>query len=276
MLGMAGIAKVDAARHSTQTPPGTGPDAAFRVQRLSWAGVRLELPELTIFIDPWVSTGIWEHGWTGIVVPIEATAARRVALVTHAHNDHFDPAALRAALGDRGTVICHEDVADFVGSRGFRVRAVRTWEPLMLGDVTITAVPAADGFADPQVSWVVASNGRRLLHGGDTQWHGAWWQIARLGRFDAALLPINGARFPARLPASEVPATLTPEQAVAAGVVLGATVLVPMHYGMNDPASYLETPHAEAAFVAEARRRRISTQVLQPGGWLEWPASLRE
>jgi hypothetical protein len=52
----------------------------------------------------------------------------------------------------------------------------------------------------------------------------------RLGRqygpFDAAFLPVSGARFGWRKPVSDVPAVMTPEQAVVAASVLGAKVLV--------------------------------------------------
>lgn len=52
------------------------------------------------------------------------------------------------------------------------VRTVRPWDQLELGPFTVTAVPALDGLGDPQVSWVVEADGKRLLHGGDTAFHG--------------------------------------------------------------------------------------------------------
>jgi hypothetical protein len=41
------------------------------------------------------------------------------------------------------------------------VRAARPFEPLLVGDFTVTAVPAVDGYGAPQVSWVVDGGGRR-------------------------------------------------------------------------------------------------------------------
>ncbi len=252
------------------SPPGSGP--GLRIQRLSWAGLRLEAPGLSLFLDPWSSAGIWDGAWRGPVAPIEAASPRRFALVSHAHNDHFDPAALRAVLGETGSVVCHADIADSVVSRGFRVRPARLWEPLLLDDAAVIAVPAVDGLNHPQVSWVVSLAGRRILHAGDTLWHGAWWQIRQLGTFDAVFLPINGARLAAPRPASEQPISMTPEQAVAAARILDARLAVPIHYGVDDPKSYVEVPEAEAAFLAEARRREVRAQVVAPGSWVEWPA----
>ena len=78
---------------------GVAPEPPLRVQRLSWAGVRLEAPGLSLFFDPWSNTGAWDGAWVAPVVPIEASSARRFALISHAHNDHFDAAALEALLG---------------------------------------------------------------------------------------------------------------------------------------------------------------------------------
>ena len=63
-----------------------------------------------------------------------------------------------------------------------------------VGPFTITALPAVDGLGDPQVSWLVEAGGRRVLHLGDTIFHGYWWRMARRhGPFDVVFAPINGA-----------------------------------------------------------------------------------
>src|SRR3546814_6380636 len=92
------------------------------------------------------------------------------------------------------------------------------WEPQLLGDFTATPVPASDGYGDVQMSWVVSAGGRRIFHGGDTLWHGHWWRIGRqFGPFDAAFLPVNGARFGWRKPVSGLPGVLNPKPAVGIG-----------------------------------------------------------
>ena len=141
----------------------------------------------------------------------------------------------------------------------------------MLGDFTATAVPAADGYGDAQVSWIVSGGGRRVIHCGDTLWHGSWWQIGRqYGPFDAAFLPINGARFSWRKPASEISAVMTPEQAVAAAVVMGARQIVPIHYGVRGAEGYSELPDVEARLIEVASRRGVGVEVRRPGEWLTW------
>jgi L-ascorbate metabolism protein UlaG (beta-lactamase superfamily) len=62
---------------------------------------------------------------------------------------------------------------------------------------------------------------------------------------------------------------MTPKQAVAAAVVMGAKLLVPIHYGFNDPEGYLEHPNALGEFQETARARKQDFRVLKPAEWFE-------
>jgi L-ascorbate metabolism protein UlaG (beta-lactamase superfamily) len=148
-------------------------------------------------------------------------------------------------------------------------RSVATWESLTVGPFTCTALPAVDGLGDPQVSWLVEAGGRRVLHLGDTVFHGAWWQMARrAGPFDVVFAPINGAvvDFPHQQPPSPLPAAMEPEQAALAGELLEADTVVPMHYG-----GYAFEPHyrpiedALERFERAARGRPYRAAPLAPG-----------
>jgi len=64
--------------------------------------------------------------------------------------------------------------------------------------------------------------------------HGSWGDIgAQFGRSDAVYLPINGFRFSVRNLDVDTPASMTPEQAADTALVLGARVIVPIHYGLS-------------------------------------------
>ena len=109
-------------------------------------------------------------------------------------------------------------------------RQVEIWEGAEAGPFTITALPAVDGLGDPQVSWLVEADGQRILHLGDTIFHGYWWRMARRhGPFDLVLAPINGAsvNFPHLQPPSPLAATLEPEQAALTGELLAARAADP-------------------------------------------------
>ena len=245
--------------------------AQLRAQRLAWAGVKLQLGDSTLFLDPLINPNVWEAALKDPLIAPEPGTGDRFVLVTHRHPDHFDPAAVRKALGDGGTLVCAPEVAPTAAAAGFKVRVTPHYEPQLLGDFTATSVPAVDGYGDPQVSWVVTGGGRRIIHCGDTMFHGAWWHIGRqLGPFHAAFLPINGARFSWRQPASDIPAVMTAEQAVAAAVVLGARLIVPIHYGIVGAEGYAEMPNPAGALIEAAARRNVAVELARPGEWLTW------
>jgi L-ascorbate metabolism protein UlaG (beta-lactamase superfamily) len=246
--------------------------SGLRAQKLAWAGVRLQLEKAALFLDPLINPDVWGPALKDKFIAVEPLEGDRYVLVTHRHPDHFDPQAVRKILGETGIVACDPDVAPLASSYGFKVRVANHYEPILLGDFTVTAVPAVDGYGDPQLSWVVSGGGRRIIHCGDTMWHGTWWRIGRqLGPFDAAFLPINGARFEWRKPWSDVPAVMTPEQAVAAAVVLGAKLVVPIHYGVVGAEGYRELPNCEAVLIRAARERNVNVQLVRPGEWVKWP-----
>ena len=248
------------------------PGPTLRIQRLAWAGIRLQLPGSTLFIDPLVNPEAWGVALPDRLVPVDDAVGDTSVLVTHAHPDHFDGMAVAAALHRGGVLAYPAGIPPPSLPASVRARPSPLWEPQLLGDFTATPVPAADGYGDAQASWVVAAGGRRIFHGGDTLWHGNWWRIGRqFGPFDAAFLPVNGARFGWRQPVSDQPGVLTPEQAVAAAIVLGARLIVPIHYGVSGMKEYVEVDDPVGQQRRVARQRSVAVQVLAPGEWVDWP-----
>ena len=64
---------------------------------------------------------------------------------------------------------------------------------------------------------------------------------------------------------------MTPEQAVAAAVVTGAELIVPIHYGVTGAEGYREIPDCEQKLLEVAKARNVHVQVLHAGQWLSWP-----
>jgi L-ascorbate metabolism protein UlaG (beta-lactamase superfamily) len=241
--------------------------APLKLERLAWAGVRLESAGVTLFID-----AIAPDPAAGQPGPkLAGGPGRAFALITHHHNDHWDPHALASVLGENGYVVCSQETTPFVPTRLVSVEPTRVYEPVFLtragGEFAAFAVPAVDGLGSPQVSWVVDAGGKRLIHCGDTLWHGHWWDISRAyGPFDVALLPINGFRNPqGRFVDEGVPMGMTPEEAAAAAHALRARVAVPIHYGSHGDSSYLEAVDVLQRFKAAALAKGVAVDALSPG-----------
>src|ERR1700694_1384393 len=215
----------------------------------------------------------------------EAQGRAVAGLVSHLHRDHADAGSLARALADGAAV--HTPIAAGgadgenaasaqadaeLAAAGLERHEAAVWSSRRAGPFTLTALPAVDGLGDPQISWLVEVEGIRVLHLGDSLFHGHWWRMAlRHGPFDLVLAPINGAvvRFPHLRPPSTLPATLDPEQAALVGELLGARTVVPIHYGgfEIDP-WYLPVADAERRFLDAAAGRPYLARTLAPGGCL--------
>ncbi len=246
------------------------PAETLRLRRLAWAGVEVRLGDVRLLIDP------LEHaeplapvlGAPRTPLPPIETGPGTHALITHLHPDHYDQ-SLITRLSASGTVGCHAPIAPALAKAGIDAVPQELGQPRHIGPLTVTPVPSLDWRGDDsdQVAWVVEGAGRRVIHCGDTMWHGNWWRIAREhGPFDVAFTPVNGviARFEGY--EANVPVTMTPEQAVEAAAVLGAHTVCAMHYKLfNNPPTYVEQPDIEERFHRAAEARGITAVMVADG-----------
>lgn len=180
----------------------------MQIRRLGWAGLELEADGHVALIDLLQDT-TWIEGFVGAPrTPLPAPSrAADVALVTHLHADHTDPASLKRALkpgapvfrpapggGERIENAAVELAETGLAEHELETRVVEPWETVEVGPFRLSAFPAADGTGDPQLSWAIAASGTTIVHCGDTLFHGWWWRASmRFGPIDLAFLPVNGA-----------------------------------------------------------------------------------
>jgi L-ascorbate metabolism protein UlaG (beta-lactamase superfamily) len=259
----------------------------MEVRRLAWAGLEISAAGHSVVIDL-VEDFSWLHGDEnagGEMPRSPEPDSIHAGLLTHLHSDHADANALKRALradalvfrperasGTAAEVALVEKAESALDESGLTTRTVEPWERVEVGPFEITALPAADGFGDPQVSWSLAAEGCRVLHAGDTLFHGWWWLAAtRCGPFDAVFLPVGGAvvDLPSRQPPSPLPAGMDPNQAAAAAKLLKARQVVPIHYGpLHEASNYVQADDPPGALGAAARELGIDACILQPGARL--------
>jgi N-acyl-phosphatidylethanolamine-hydrolysing phospholipase D len=224
-------------------------NARHSVPTVTWIGhstVLVQMDHVTFLTDP-----IWAERAS----PFETMGPKRFvppgvafddlppvdfAVVSHSHYDHADFETLQrlSARGTRiftplglGTLLRDEGVAT--------VDELDWWEERQVGRIAVHCVPAqhwsARGLFDKDQTlwsgWAVVGPSRRFYYAGDTGYFAGFAEIGRrLGPFDLAALPI-GAYEPTLMMR---PFHLNPEEALQAGLDVGASRMLGVHYGTFD------------------------------------------
>lgn len=260
-------------------------DDELTVKRLGWASVEVGFGDQFLVVDLFLDNSPLEPFTGELREPLlapERAGEACAALVTHLHSDHADPAAIAAAVAPGAPVLRPtaasgeglDTIAQLPAEQGFAELGLETeelepWQERRIGPFTVTALPAVDGFGDPQVSWSIEAGGKRVVHMGDTIFHGSWWVIPmRVGPVDLALLPCNGpmVSLPHRQPASPYAAAMDPEQAATAAQLMGAPRAMPIHYdAIHSPPAYAQVDDPAGRFAAAARERGVEPVVIAAG-----------
>jgi L-ascorbate metabolism protein UlaG (beta-lactamase superfamily) len=182
------------------------------LSKLRWLGHDSFLYEgpPVIYFDPWR---------LGRGLPVAD-----IVFVSHEHGDHCSPKDVEYISGPHTVIVANETAAPQLSGD---VRMMRPGEDLIIGEVTVKAVPAynVDKFRSPGVpfhpqssrhnGYVVTIDGESLYFAGDTDC------IPEMAAFecDVALLPVSGTYVMTAKEAAEAARTIRPQ------------VAVPMHYG---------------------------------------------
>ncbi len=208
----------------------------------------LHVGGVTLLTDPWFfdpAFGALSHV-TGPAVEPQDVGALDVLLITHDHADHADLRAIDRLDKRAHAIVATEGLAAQLRARGFVADVLRPWEDFTMGGATVSAVPAVHDVYE--VGFVVRGLDHCVYFAGDTKLHPDLPAIRERYAPVAAILPVDGTRF-----TGGNPQVMTPEDAVEAARILGATVTIPTH----GEASFSD-PVAEALFastIAEAPRK---------------------
>ena len=121
-----------------------------------------------------------------------------VVFITHNHRDHMDAPALRR-IGPAPVYVVPKGLGKWFLNNGFpRVIEMGWWQEESIEGLDVTFVPAEHwsrrSLTDINTSWwggyVIARNGLRIYHCGDTGWFDGFSQIAqRFPDIHAAMIP---------------------------------------------------------------------------------------
>ena len=206
------------------------------LERFTWfrqAAYRWTDGEVVVYIDPW---GIEQDA-----VPAD------LILITHAHQDHFQPEEIERIRKDATRVIAPKDIAEMLPG---------DLTPIGPGDsaeafgISIQAVPAYNIVeerlhkhpkANNWVGYLLTLGGHTYYHAGDTDHLPELESIST----DVAFLPVGGTY------------TMDVPQAAGLAKTMRPKVAVPMHYGF-----VVGTAHDGEAFREQAAP--VEVQTLRP------------
>ena len=228
--------------------------------RLTWLGhatVLIESGGRRFLTDPFLRDRLGPLRRRGPSVDLDAIGRLDAVLLSHAHPDHFDRRSLRHLGGDP-VMIVPKGLGRTVERLGYEARELSPDDRTEVGGVGIVAVPARHGRWPRHPSAItlgyLVEGSPSVYFAGDTS---AFMGLRILaGRVDVALLPI-GSWGP-----HSAPWHLGPRGAARLADMIGAQVVVPIHWGTLYPAGLAHV--WGGPLDAPAARFRVACAALAP------------
>lgn len=203
-----------------------------------------------ILFDPWLK----DEGNPQATKRAEEIEADYI-LVSHGHDDHA-ASTLKVARKNDATVIATFELANKFGAEGAKVHPMHVGGTYNFPFGRVRVTPAFHGSGVPgghACGFIINLHGKVAYHAGDTSLFGDMKLLGELETIDVAFLPIGG-NF-----------TMDADDALQAARLLGARVVVPMHYGTfpiipADPRDFKRRVESQTSSRVE---------IVTPGGVLE-------
>jgi L-ascorbate metabolism protein UlaG (beta-lactamase superfamily) len=228
--------------------------------RLTWIGhatVLIEVGGRRFLTDPFLRDRLGPLRRRGNSVDLDAIGRVDAVLLSHAHPDHFDRSSLRRLRGEP-VVIVPTGLGRVVERMGFETREIGPAERTEVRGVGVVAIEARHGRwpRHPTATTLgyLVEGPPSVYFAGDTSAFAGLGALA--GLVDVALLPI-GSWGPHRAPWH-----LGPRGAARLAHLIGARVVVPIHWGTLYPAGLARV--WRGPMDAPAARFRIACAALAP------------
>ncbi|BCS97811.1 Zn-dependent hydrolase [Desulfoluna limicola] len=194
-------------------------------------------------------------------------------VISHDHYDHLDMATVKALKDRPMTWIVPLGVGSHLAYWGVKEESIVEldwWESTVVGQTEFTATPARHNsgrslfFTDTDktlwAGWAIKGPTRSLFYSGDTPMHEGFVDIGdKLGPFDLSVMEVGAYE------SLWLDHHMGPEQAVMAHQLVGAKVMLPVHWGLFNLAAHVWTEPMERAIVA-AQKSGVTLVAPVPGG----------
>jgi L-ascorbate metabolism protein UlaG (beta-lactamase superfamily) len=216
---------------------------------LGQSGFRFKYGGTVIFVDPYLSDSVAERFGKHLARQVPAPFAPEdvtdadFVLITHAHEDHTDPATLgpmsRASKQARFLVACESvPILQETGIEASRIDLIlEKWTPLTTG-ISYKAVPAAHTGLDRDAQgnlrfagFLIRFGDCLIYHAGDTMPHEEIFKALKSeDTIDYAFLPINERNY--FRDRAGIIGNLSLREAFQFAIEIGAKRMVPIHWDL--------------------------------------------
>ncbi|MGK5093557.1 MBL fold metallo-hydrolase [Deltaproteobacteria bacterium TL4] len=164
----------------------------MKITMLGHATLLIEMEGKTILTDPWLTDPLYwgqlEH--SGSFQKMEELPPLDLVLVSHGHQDHFDPGTLSKISKDT-PIIIYKSYKQAAKKAGFKeIIAVRHGDTYDLEDLRVHALSSKHpgGIA----TYIIESRKEKLYFGGDAEYTGQLEKALNSFKPEVCLMPISG------------------------------------------------------------------------------------
>lgn len=216
--------------------------------KVTWFGhaaFKIELAGTTVLVDPFLDKNPSAPVKASDIVEVDAV------FVTHDHGDHLGD-AFSICRNTKATFVATVELADYAEQSGVaNVAGLNIGGSFVVKKVKFSVVQALHTASKGAPTGVVVEGGgKSVYHAGDTGLFGDMRLIGELYKPDLVLLPIGGYY------------TMGAREAAEAVKMIGAKVVIPMHYKTFD---VLAQSAGEFVKYVKKRAPGVKIVVLKPG-----------
>lgn len=212
------VARAQEEDHSYEVEGGS-----ITIHPVSHASFVMETPDMVIYNDPVGGAELYADYPEADLI-----------LITHEHDDHYDPETLSALMGEETQLITNEAVHGMLPDElKEKATALANGDSTEVGGMSIEAVPAYNITAErlqyhPQGrdnGYVLTIGGKRVYIAGDTE---ATEEFRSMEDIFIAFVPMN------------LPYTMDVEQAAGGVAAFEPEYVYPYHYRDSDPEAFAQ------------------------------------